>query len=183
MAVACDNGILYWPLRDGVELKQVLACDPFRERCRFISLPAGFSSSRFGNARLGVVKGRVRLCKSFGDALKAWELNSSHDDDGDEDDDGWVLVHDIVVKMDLKSRDTSVISLIGLHPEDGDMFFFFRTDAVNNEAGVYKYQIRRESFEKVRDTLDRKQWAGSYFHLVTLVHPWLPTTIPALPSI
>lgn len=92
------------------------------------------------------------------------------------------LVQDIIVKMLDKSIS---LHLIGVHPEDGDAFFFIRNNVYNpmEGANLYEYHTRRDDYQKV-STITLSDWRSALTNDVfTLVYPWLPTKIPALPCI
>ncbi|POO01698.1 LOW QUALITY PROTEIN: hypothetical protein TorRG33x02_024750 [Trema orientale] len=170
----------------GSNLKGILAFDSFKvteeekERCRLIRLAEGYSPGielECGNAYLGVVRGRLRLSQSF------WHTNKPRnfllDDDADhvahDHNATWVLVHDVAAETkDVAAR----MYLIGLYPDDGDVFFFFRhmsvycveDDSYNKEENsMYKYQIGRDGFEKVGESLYGVPWHVNSIQLFTIV--------------
>ncbi|KAM6593261.1 hypothetical protein CsatA_000964 [Cannabis sativa] len=201
-SVACSNGKLYWLLEFaceaiGVVALDVLMTDP-TQQCRFIGLPKGFlkASQRVGIRRVGVlamasvigmVRGRLRLCQSYwyGNELskihlKSWDLKMNNYDHNEEDDHGWVLVHDVVVQNCEERK----LYVIGYHPDPdddrGDMFFFLGQDLVDYKSTLYKSQIGRDiSLEKIRSTASNIPFSS--LQVFSLVHPWLPTRITASP--
>ncbi|PON46614.1 hypothetical protein PanWU01x14_250440, partial [Parasponia andersonii] len=171
--------------------------------CRLIRLPDEIPSPEvdmFLYARLGVVQGRLRLSDFVPNSrrwsLKSWELNdlshydNDHDHVGDDDDDNWLLVHDVEVK---KADKLIVGFFLGLHPEDGDVIFFIcnlprgsrESDGDDTgESGLNRYHVKRDSFEKICDVPYRDFMMFKYCSSVfTIVHPWLPTKIPELPCV
>ncbi|GMN59891.1 hypothetical protein TIFTF001_028986 [Ficus carica] len=177
-----NNGILYWAL--GVtQLKGIVALNAFKDgddleekRCRLICLPVefarGFGYGHSKRARLGVVRGRLRLAqvyflkRSDSYVLKAWELVDDHRNAS------WDLVHHVRFKRSDKSV---LLFLVALHPDDGDAVFL--TSGNNGETecqDLFQYKIGSDDVEPV--------CKGRYGSCVfPLVHPWWPTTIPSLP--
>ncbi|PON49039.1 hypothetical protein PanWU01x14_233050 [Parasponia andersonii] len=139
------NGVMYRLLSYYYKkYEAIVAFDPFevgKKASRFISFPAecydGIERKR-GVPCLGLVRGRLRLSLSFwygaepGFTLKSWELSLRHDDHDHQDT--WALVQNVKVNVTVNLAVRTY--LIGLHPEDGDVFFF-----LDEKAGIiYKYQ-------------------------------------------
>ncbi|GMN27027.1 hypothetical protein TIFTF001_049332 [Ficus carica] len=177
-----NNGILYWALGDS-QLKGIVALNAFKdgddleeERCRLICLPVefarGFGYGHSKRARLGVVRGRLRLAqvyflnRSNSYVLKAWELVDDHRNAS------WDLVHHVHFKRTDKSV---LLFLVALHPDDGDAVFL--TSGTNGKTkcqDLFQYKIGSDDVEPVC----RGRYGSCVF---PLVHPWWPTTIPSLP--
>ncbi|GMN59889.1 hypothetical protein TIFTF001_028990 [Ficus carica] len=131
-------------------------------------------------ARLGVVRGRLRLAHFYFDVrsntyvLKAWEL--LYDDDYNHNNNAsWDLVHDVLIK---RSDESVKLALVALHPEDGDTFFLTR---------IISREIRHEGYDLFQykigssDDVELVCRCRNGFCAFPLVHPWWPTTIPSLP--
>ncbi|POO01751.1 F-box domain containing protein [Trema orientale] len=187
------NGVIYWQLLFTYEQWElIMGFDPFEEvekkAWRLIRFPEGYGcgteQQTSGETCIGVVRGRLRLWQSFrcrerlGEfTLKAWERSLSHDT--------WLLVKDVAVKLSA-GLFSEIMNVICLHPEDGDVFFFSHKDADYEDEGrgIYKYRIGEDScFGKVCDFMDVTHRPVCNIRVFPLVHPWLPTKIPALPCI
>ncbi|PON60346.1 hypothetical protein PanWU01x14_153320 [Parasponia andersonii] len=112
--MADDNGILYWQLTWGSNLKGILT-EEEKERCCLIRL----IEPERGKAQLGVVRGETAAQISL--ATVVYEDDDDADHVAYDDNATWVLVHDVVAE----TKDAARMYLIGLHPDDGDVFFFF----------------------------------------------------------
>ncbi|PON59870.1 F-box domain containing protein [Trema orientale] len=184
--VAC-NGIVYWPFGKN-DFEGIAAVDLFKEsidseyeehnlqRFHSISLPVEFDSSLNRafqeNARLAVVRGRLRLAQFYLDeeagsyVLKAWELEGATT---------WILVHHVSLK---RGHEGLYVFLIALHPEDGDAFFFARMEY--EEIDICQYKIGEDSFEEyVCDFPCSSEWVWKSLFLLTLKATETPHGIPA----
>lgn len=187
-AVGSNNGILYWSYGKFNKFVGIIAVDPFKvtsteddddlEGCRLIRLPDEFGRGwKTKDACLGVAQaGGLRLCQFYWDerdnyhVLKTWLL-----DDTATSWSNWLLVHDLRLKMGHGGS----MSIIGYHPEGANVFFFQRK--VGKKFDICQYQIGKGNkcyLRKFPNTKDFRPYVA-----FTLVHPWWPTTIPALPSI
>ncbi|POO01667.1 F-box domain containing protein [Trema orientale] len=183
-----SHGIMYRPFGEN-NFEGIVAFDPFKgaadsQRCRLISLPVEFGRGwrdKCNRVRLGVVRGRLRLCQFYWDkkadyfVLKAWELLDATMSSSSSSSSSWNLVHHVR----LRRRDeTMSLFLIALHPEDGDVFFFTRI--VGGDRDICQYNIRRYDYEYVCEFPKSIGYDLHSLCILTLVYPWWPTTIPVL---
>ncbi|KAM6557469.1 hypothetical protein CsatB_004488 [Cannabis sativa] len=139
---------------------------------------------------IGVVRGRLRLCQSYWIDneiskihLKSWELKW--------DDDDWVLVHDGIVNIKEETTTTTneellKLNVIGMHrdPDDHHDVFFFYGQIGCSKFSLYQIggiggdEIILRKVSKTKKDMSHLPYIKQF----TLVHPWLPTTIPPLPT-
>ena len=172
IVVGTSDGILYSPLVDEDDIyKKIFAFDPSDPtggRNYEISLPVGFETGWKAadyRARIGATRGRLRIWQSYMEekfVLKVWQLNKKYDD--------WVSVVDVELEAgdNVFSNNSAVM---GLHPEDDEVFFF-----KDNRPHIWEYNIRTGRHQKVLHT--HSVLSTSLVH--TIQHQRCPTLIPQL---
>ncbi|PON89679.1 F-box domain containing protein [Trema orientale] len=171
--VCTSDGSLHWLRRH-----KVLIFNLCKARPHWITLPENFGRGMMRvageSARLGVVRGRLRLLEMykwglFGFALKVWELSDDNED--------WILVHD---RVKWVATMANMMHVLAFHPDNGDEIFLAR------KFDICLYNIREDTYKKLGEypkVSDEGMISMFLTGFFTLVHPLCPTSLFELPSI
>ncbi|XP_062105402.1 uncharacterized protein LOC133817033 [Humulus lupulus] len=184
-AIVGSNGIVYWPYGSW-KFKGIAALNPHSKQCRLIGLPPEFGRGwgcKLSRARVGVVRGRLRLAQLFwckkkqSYVFKAWEL---------VDEDGqlcsWNVVHhhdQMMMGLECGVK-TSLLTILALHPDDGDVFFFSSSSCNlgSDDIEVFQCRLLGQNHNHIESLCHLPPKSFPNASVVPLVHPWWPNQIP-----
>ncbi|KAM6540812.1 hypothetical protein CsatB_005259 [Cannabis sativa] len=183
-----SNGIVYLPYGSSNKNEGIVSLNICSKRYRLIGLPKEELGRDWrcldSRVHIGVVRGKVRLAQFYSYkkkecfVFKAWELIDGGDNDDDETY-SWNLVHNhyhMTMRFDCPM---SFFCLVALHPDDGDVFFFSRSNnRIKDNIEIFQCRILGQNYNHI-EILCRlpSKVCATNLRVIPLLHPWWPSQI------